>query len=165
MFENYVIVERKRKLGGTLTAVILFVFMILFFYLGTVISPFIFELPALFCGIGGYLLLFKSGIEYEYSYFDGELKITKIKDKRRRKRLRTIAMDKVVIIAHAKSESVKRYEENKEVWKRDFSSGRYGENLYDLICSSEDGMECILFEPDEKMLSAMKTKYARIIVQ
>lgn len=165
MFENYVIVARKKSIGKRIAAILLLVAMFLLFFLGTVISPYIFEIPGLACGIGWYLLTFKSYLEYEYSYFDGELKITKIKNKGKRKRLKIIDMAKVIIMAPKGSRSVHHYEEDRQLQHLDYTSGMSGDNIYELVYSSEEGITMISFEPDEKMIDAMRMKYSKIVMK
>ena len=165
MFENFIIIEKKKTIGGKIVAILLLFFMLIFFYLGTVISPFIFEIPGIACGIGWYLITFRSGLEYEYSYFDGELKITKIRNKKRRKRVETIDLNKVILVAPKESESLKKYNENHETHFINYTSRNIHAKVYELITNKEDGTNLISFEPDEKMLDAMRTKYSRIIIK
>lgn len=165
MFENLIIIQRKKSVGKKVGAVVLLFLMMVCFYLGTVISPFIFEIPAVVCGIGGFFLIFKSNVEYEYSYLDGELKITKIKDKRMRKRQEIITMDKVLLIAPSGHESLKTYGTDRSMFRKDYTSGNHQKQVYDLIINTEEGAERLSFEPDEKMLDAMKVKYSQIVIK
>ncbi len=164
MFENLVIIQRKKSIEKRIGAAALLILMLICFYLGTVISPFIFEIPGVVCGIGWFLLTFKSGVEYEYSYFGGELKITKIKDKRVRKRQETITMDRVVLIAPSGDESLKKYEEDRNTLQKDYTSKNRQAQGYCIVINTEEGVELLSFEPDEKMLDAMRVKCARIIL-
>ncbi|MDD6202867.1 MAG: DUF6106 family protein [Lachnospiraceae bacterium] len=165
MFENFVLVEKKKTISNRIVATVFFILMLILFYLGTVISPFIFEIPAIACGVAWYWLTFRSNVEYEYLYFDGDLKFTKIKDKRKRKRLLELTLDKVVVIAPRGSNSVVAYEDSREVYKRNFTSGRRDANVYELIFNDEEGTVMVAFEPDEKMLDAMRLRYSRIIMK
>ncbi len=165
MFENLVIIQRKKSVGKKIGAAVLLFLMLVCFYLGTVISPFIFEIPAVVCGISGFFLIFKSNVEYEYSYFDGELKITKIKDKRTRKRQEIITMEKVLLIAPSGHEDLKKYEADRNLFRKDYTSRDRQRQVYELVINTEEGTELLSFEPDEKMLDAMRGKYARVVIK
>lgn len=165
MFENYVIVAKKKSIGKKVTAVLLFIAMLFLFFLGTVISPYIFGVPGIACGIGWYVLTFRSFVEYEYSYFEGDLKITRIKNKNKRKRLQMIEMDKIIIMAPQGSSSVQHYEEDRRVQRLDYTSGNNREGIYALVYSSEEGTMLLTFEPDEKMVDAMRIKYSKVVMK
>lgn len=163
MFEIFVLVDKKKSVVSKAVAILLFLLMLLGLYLGTVISPYVFEIPAITCGIGWYWLTFRSGVEYEYLYFEGDLKFTKIKDKRKRKRKLQLNMDKMIVMAPKGSSYVAEYEKNSEVYKRDFTSGNREADVYELVFHDEEGTVLVAFEPDEKMLEAMLTRYPRVI--
>lgn len=50
-------------------------------------------------GLIAYLMIMAQNTEFEYSYFDGELRFAKIKNKSRRKRLGIYSMESVAAIA------------------------------------------------------------------
>ena len=52
-------------------------------------------------GLIAYLMIMAQNTEFEYSYFDGELRFAKIKNKSRRKRLGIYSMESVAAIAGA----------------------------------------------------------------
>ena len=52
-------------------------------------------------GLIAYLMIMAQNTEFEYSYFDGELRFAKIKNKSRRKRLGIYSMESVAAIAPA----------------------------------------------------------------
>lgn len=61
-------------------------------------------------GLIAYLMIMAQNTEFEYSYFDGELRFAKIKNKSRRKRLGIYSMESVAAIAPAGDRSVYNYE-------------------------------------------------------
>ena len=60
-------------------------------------------------GLIAYLMIMAQNTEFEYSYFDGELRFAKIKNKSRRKRLGIYSMESVAVIAPAGDRSVYNY--------------------------------------------------------
>lgn len=164
MFENSVLVKKERSIGTILAGIICIIGMLLCFVLG-IVAPFVFGIPGVGLGIAGIVILFFNETEYEYYYLDGDFRVTKIKNRNKRKRLIDIALDKAVIIAPASSASLEQYLQNREVYRFDYSSGKHNENCYGLVYNSEEGTNFIYFEPDEKMLNAMRVKYARIIMK
>ena len=164
MFENSVLVKKQRTMGMTVAGVLCILGMLVCFLFG-IVAPFVFSIPGIGLGIAGVVILFYNDTEYEYYYLDGDFRVTKIKNRSRRKRLIDIALDKAVIIAPEGSESLEQYRRNREVFHYDYSSGKHDENSYGLVYNSEDGTVLIYFEPDEKMLNAMRMKYPRMIMK
>lgn len=108
---------------------------------------------------------FFNNIEYEYTYYDGELCIAKITNKARRKHLAEINMEDVVTIAPKGDRSVYKYETDRSFSVLDYTSGDETAKIYELI-HSVDGTICRYeFEPDEEMLNAISMKYPRLIVR
>ena len=75
-------------------------------------------------GLIAYLMIMAQNTEFEYSYFDGELRFAKIKNKSRRKRLGIYSMESVAAIAPAGDRSVYNYENGNEIKKIDYTSGQ-----------------------------------------
>ena len=68
------------------------------------------------CGAGNYFAIiwyfqaFRSDIEYEYTYYDGEFRFARIKAKRKRKGLGRVQMEDVLALAPKGTRSVYKYE-------------------------------------------------------
>ena len=108
---------------------------------------------------------FFNRIEYEYTYYDGELCIARITNKARRKHLAEIQMEDVITIAPKGDRSVYKYETDRSFSAKDYTSGDETAKVYELI-HSVDGITCRYeFEPDEEMLNAISMKYPRLIVK
>lgn len=98
-------------------------------------------------------------VEYEYSYFDGELRFAKIKNKSRRKNLATYSMESVVTIAPAGDRSVYNYENGGELKIVDYSSGLKDVPYYDIVIKSPDANVLIKAELDDKFVTEVEKKY------
>lgn len=163
MTEVYVLVERKKStLMRVVTAAVLAIGIL--FALFSMIAP-LFLSGALILLVVWYFFLFRSSKEYEYSFFDGELRFAKIMNKSRRKRLRVFTMDEVIQIAPAGDRSIYKYEQDHTVKKIDYTSGNKDVPYYNLIMKNEDGINMISYEPDDKYLDAICVKYGQKVIR
>ena len=97
--------------------------------------------------------------EYEYSYYDGELRFAKIINKKKRKELKTYLMEEVITIAPVEDISIYPYLNEKNAKVRDFTTGRQDAKVYVAVVKNANGMELVTYEPDEKYLNAVCIKY------
>lgn len=74
-------------------------------------------------GVLDYFVFQWTDIEYEYLYLDKEITIDKIMAKQRRKRVATISVDKIEILAPVKSYQLDSYK-NREGKVLDYSAGQ-----------------------------------------
>lgn len=163
MTEVYVLVERRKStLMRVMTVAVLAIGIL--FALFSMIAP-LFLSGALILLVVWYFFLFRSSKEYEYSFFDGELRFAKIMNKSRRKRLRVFTMDEVIQIAPAGDRSIYKYEQDNTVKKIDYTSGNKDVPYYNLIMKNEDGINMISYEPDDKYLDAICVKYGQKVIR
>lgn len=165
MVEVYVLIERRKSIVKTFIAwlclclaiacIVLACSMYSFFVIGVILA-------ALW-----YWLFFKSGLEYEYSYFDGDLRFAKIIGKSRRKALGEYSIDDVVQIAPAGDRSVYKYENDDNVKVKDYTSGNNGTPYYDIILkdSTHNNYVLIKAELDSKYLDAVCFKNASKVIR
>ena len=163
MTERLVIVPRK-QVGLEKTLVMCFfaiacsmTFMSLF------VSP-IFSSLAI---VGIILWVWRSrrNIEFEYTYYDGDLRMAKIINKAKRKNIVSVNMEEVLIIAPKGDRSIYKYENDNSCRYRDLTSGDSSAKVYAVIFKDEKGMCRYEFEPDEAMLDAICVKYPRSVVK
>lgn len=106
--EVYVLVPVRKtvvaKVVGTLMLVLAVVSLLAACLTSGITLP-----VALVCGIVWFVLMGNSK-EFEYSYFDGEVRFAKVLNKNRRKSLGSYTMDDVIQIAPAGDRSVSQYE-------------------------------------------------------
>ena len=157
MFEVYVIVPVRKKMWETFLGIFTLVLGIMSLVLAC--FSLIFAIPMLIFGIIGILLTFCSNKEYEYSYF------AKIMNKSRRKGLGVYSMEEVVQIAPTGDRSVYRYETDKTVKVKNYTSNIPGNKTYDMIVNKDGAVSLIKFEPDEKYLDAVMVKYAQKVIR
>ena len=165
MNEKLVIIPKLVTSGKKMMTIVLFVIACILLLLSTFVSPLLFFLPAILVMVLWVWQGFFSNVEYEYTYFDGDLRFAKIKNKAKRKKIADINMEDVVILAPKGDRGVYKYENDKNLKCINLTSGRADAKVYELIVKNEEGFMRIEFEPDEEMLNAMMVKYARIIVK
>jgi translation initiation factor IF-1 len=112
-----------------------------------------------------YLFQFRWNKEFEYSYFDGEVRFARISNKSRRKSLKVFPMDEVATIAPSEDRSVYKYENDNGMRIVDYTSGRKDEPYYVMIRKTGEVTEVIRFEPDEKYLDAVCVKYGQKVIR
>lgn len=164
MSEKLVIVPKRRTMGKKIFDIALFAVTCVLLVLAMLL-PFVFAIPAVLGAVLWYFLSFRSDIEYEYTYYDGELRFARIKAKSRRKNLGTVQMEDVLAFAPKGDRSVYKYENDRSLGYKNYTSGRPDAKVYELICKGEKGVNRYEIEPDEEMLDAICVKYARVVVK
>lgn len=163
MLEVYVLVERNKPLLLKICGFALLVTGVISL-LFTAIGLFVF-LPVAVVGILLGAFLHTRNYEYEYSYFDGDVKFAKIINKSRRKNLKGYVMNDVITIAPITDRSVYQYINNPNIKKKDYTSKKGNANVYVMVAKVTEGIEVIKFEPDEKYLDAVCVKYKQKVVR
>ena len=135
------------------------------FLMANFVSPGLFFVPSVIFFFVWVWRKFYSKIEYEYTYYDGELRIAKIINKAKRKNLLAVHMDDVLAIAPKGDRSVYKYENDDALKYKDFSSGDKEARVYELVFKGEKDMCRYEFEPDEEMLDAIRIKYPRTVLK
>jgi hypothetical protein len=126
----------------------------------------VFFLPfAIITGFVWYLFQFRSNKEFEYSYFDGDVRFAKVMNKSRRKSLGSYTMEEVLMIAPAGDRSMYKYENDATVHKLDYTSGNKGTPYYEMVIKDENSVKLVQFEPDDSYLDAVCIKYSQKVVR
>ena len=165
MREQLIFVPKKVSTGKKILNMLWFILACICILGATFITPVIFMVPAIGFSLLWFFQQFRSYIEYEYTYYDGDLKFAKIKNKAKRKRIAAIHMDDVLQVAPKGDRSIYKYENDNMVKCKDLTSGSADAKIYVVICKSESAITRIEFEPDEDMLNAMMVKYPRIVIK
>ena len=138
--------------------------MVVFFGLGFLtFNTVLLIVGVIFLGLG-YFVLPRLATEYEYVFCDGQLDFDKISGGMKRKTLLRVDFEKLVVVAPKNSHSLDGYRHN-GVEVKDFSSLMPDAKVYGLVITGGDKNTMIYFEPNEKMLAAMKQKAPRKIME
>lgn len=163
MYEVYVLVQRKKSVSTVLLGALFLALGIVCVLLSCVsMSAVCFAIFFIFLW---YLFQFRMNKEFEYSFFDGEVRFAKVMNKSRRKSLKSFSMDEVIQIAPAGDRCVYKYENDSSVKIVDYSSGYKDALYYDMIIKNGEQISLIKFEPDERYLDAVCVKYAQKVVR
>jgi len=110
-------------------------------------------IPAVLFGVAAYLLKTFNYVEYEYLYIDKELQIDRILAQNSRKRMETLDLNELEVLAPVRSHELDRYR-NRNVKIKDYSSGAEENNTskYMLVVNEKQ----IIFEPTEEMVKTIK---------
>lgn len=164
MLEVYVLVEKKKPAFVKIFAILMLILGI-FGILCSCITP-IFMMPGFVLIIIWALLTYGNNVEYEYSYFDGDVRFAKILNKSKRKRLKGYDIEAVQMIAPAGDRSVYKYQQDSNVKKVDYTSGDKNVPYYQMVVKNEDsGIIMISFEPDDKYLDAVCIKHPQKVIR
>ena len=156
MFEVYVLVEKKKPVIFTFFTVFSIVMAILS-AIATMLGLYFFMPTAVFGILLGYFF-YTRNYEYEYSFFDDDVRFAKIINKSTRKKLPGYKMSEVIAIAPTGDPSVAQYEDDSKAKIRRLNSGAKDAKVYVLVAKGEKGLELVYFEPDEKYLDAVCAK-------
>lgn len=165
MHEKLVIVPKKNTGVHKILMVLFFVLTCFSLVLSMIAAPTLFLVPAIIFGVLWYVFAFRSETEFEYTYYDGELRFAKIKNKSRRKRIAELNMEDVIQIAPKGDRSTYKYENDKNLPFKSVASGNAGAKVYEIIGKGEKGNIRYEFEPDEEMLDAIMVKYPRVVIK
>lgn len=163
MMEVYVLVDKKKSFLARCLCNGWFVLGAIFLY-GTLMYSFVLISVAVLFFILG-ILFTKRSLEYEYSYFDGDIRFAKIISKSKRKNLKGYVMDNILVIAPEGDRSVSNYENNAQAKIRNLTSGKKDAKVYVMVAKTENGMEIVRFEPDATYLDAVCVKYPQKVVR
>lgn len=155
--EIYVLVAKQKSLfikTTTLACFLVGAMSMLYVLLGYIVF-----FPMAFLTWAVAFILYSRNYEYEYSYYDGELRFAKIVNKKRRKELKGYEMEEVLTIAPINDKSIQQYANEKNVKIRDLTTGNPNGNIYVAVVKNADGTEFVKYEPDEKYLNEVCVKY------
>ena len=105
--------------------------------------------------IGAMYLSGRMKVEYEYVFTNGELDIDIIYNRSRRKRIFTGHVNNFEVMAHVEDMNHAGAFQGAQETK-DYSSGVVGENTYAFLANYNSKRMKIVFEPNEKVLDAIK---------
>ena len=103
-----------------------------------------------------YFVIPKTDLEYEYLFVNGEFDIDVVMAKSKRKKVMTIDMTDVDLMAPVNSHRMDYYNGNTRLKRCDYSSGNADHKRYALIAKNGGENKMIIVEPDEEMAQAIR---------
>lgn len=156
--EKFTLVEKKKSLLSKLLQGVFIILSVVTIMLALLGNPLFFLFACVFVFA---FFMTKRCIEFEYSYFDGEVRFAKIINKSRRKKIGFYQMDETILIAPEGDRSIYNYENDSKTKVRNLTSGDPEAKVYAMVTKGEKGMELVRFEPDEEILGEICKKYAQ----
>ncbi len=101
--------------------------------------------------------------EYEYLLISGELDITLIKNKQKRKKIKTYQLSEMQCMAPVSSHRLDGFHSNPQLKVLDYSSGNPDHEIYSMLFSSDGMYQEVKVEPSKKMLDGLKMNYPGIV--
>jgi len=118
---------------------------------------------AVLCGWLAYFAKVRSKVEYEYTYFQKELQVDVIYSQEKRKSVASYDLSKMEACVQIGANKMKEFE------RRQFTVKNYSSNLIEnqkqVYALIYDGSMKILFEPNEKLLNALKYDFPRKVFE
>lgn len=100
-------------------------------------------------------------LEYEYVCTNGDLDIDKVINKSKRKHIRSISLDDMLLLAPLNSAELNQYKSLKVF---DYSSRVNGKAVYKLVFKGKDSNIAMLFEPKEEIVNSVRMKAPRKVI-
>ena len=113
----------------------------------------IFVIPAVVFGIAWYFLHQNADIEFEYAHTNGEFDIDKVIANSSRKKVLSVDLSRVDIIAPIDSPELERFDGLKRM---DYSARDPENPPYGMVCMVKGERKMLLLQLDEKMLAGLK---------
>ena len=101
-----------------------------------------------------FILFRRMNVEYEYTYYNGDLDIDRILNKQSRKRIFSMNVKDMEVIAPTGSIELQQFQRIKEL---DYSSQNYEHQTYEMVVKFKGDTVRVIFEPNEKILAGMKS--------
>ncbi|HEX3016440.1 MAG TPA: DUF6106 family protein [Caproicibacter sp.] len=139
--KDYAIITATLLVGLTLTCLSIF------------ILAFAFIIWVLVC-VGVYYLITSRSLEFEYSITNGDITIDKIINRRKRKRVISIDAHQIEEMGQFKPELLRNKSQYKKFFASEYDDGR--NSWYFCARSSKEGNVLVVFNPEEKVLNAIK---------
>ena len=154
------LVKRQKASSTTLIKAILIILTVLSVVLIFMI-PFGIIGPVIMIALD--VFLFRSmDVEYEYLFVNGDLDIDKIMHKARRKRVCSVNINDVEILAPADSGDARQYQRAKT---QDYTSASGSKNVYALVVNEKGVLKKILFEPNDSIVEGFFLMAPRKVVR
>ena len=116
-----------------------------------------FLLGAVLCGILSYIVYFRRRIvEYAYTYLDKEIRVDRIYNLQKRKKIEVFDLEKAEIVAVSDSSSLDNYK-NRQVQETDYSTLLPDTEELKLYIMYYEGTRKVYFSFNEDMIQAIRT--------
>ena len=159
VFKEQIVKKEPNTMDSLKKAGIIILAVILILLAFNFIPPFA-PVLSLAIGFGAYMLMSFLNIEYEYVFTNGDLDIDIIYNRSRRKRLMTVNMKEIEVMAHIE-DKVHAGDFSSAQETLDYSSGKPNENTYAFLTTFRSKKVKVIIEPNEKLLTSIAAVVSR----
>ena len=149
------LVKRDQTIADKLVRGGMIALVVLCALAGILLTPLLL-FAAMILGIAAYFILPYTDLEFEYLFITGDLEVTKIMAKSKRKKLKTLKLSECDLMAPLNSHRMDYYNSNQKLKIQDFSSGNPEHKRFAII--ARDGADTckVIIEPDETLAKTMR---------
>ena len=157
MNESYIEYLVKRKTSPIKKAVkcLLYVWTV-FFVLFGLMGNLTFMVLGAICGAIAYFYTMNAEIEYEYLFLGKDFSVDKIHAKTKRKKMMEFDLERLEVMAPAKSHRLDSYRTNKKCVFYDFSSHYEGETVYCFVYAGDNEVSKVLIDVTDELLQCFR---------
>ncbi len=101
--------------------------------------------------------------EYEYLLVSGEMEIAVVKNRKKRKTLKTYALSELQVMAPVSSHRLDGTHGNPQLKTYDYTSGNPDHMVYSMVFNSGGALQEVKVEPTEAMLEDIRMHYAGLL--
>ena len=149
------LVKRDQTIADKLVRGGMIALVVLCALAGILLTPLLL-FAAMILGIAAYFILPYTDLEFEYLFITGDLEVTKIMAKSKRKKLKTLKLSECDLMAPLNSHRLDYYNGNQKLKVVDYSSGNPEHKRFAII--ARDGADTckVIIEPDEILAKTMR---------
>lgn len=145
----YELLVTRKKTGRDAFVFILSIAVIVLALMSSMIlGPFGMLIAVVFGVMAYFFVWSKKDVEYEYSLLNHDFEIDIIYNQSKRKKITTLDLTQAELIAPWRSHKMDSY---RKISAADYSSGTEGDDVYAIIISQNQSLQCILVELDQVM--------------
>lgn len=154
--------HKKSPIAGAFKY-IMWVLAVIMFIGGLAVNSLLYVLAILFAVLA-YFVSPNLDIEYEYLYVDKSIRVDKVMSKEKRKKVVEIDLNKMEIMAFAKSHDLDSYRTQNLEYK-EYASGEENARVFVIVYSDKQSRKMVGIEPNEELLNAVKSVFPRKVIE
>lgn len=151
---------KKKTDGKDIAIKVILVFCTVFSFFFVLMMPFLLILPVLMIVLD-YFMFRRLDLEYEYLYVNGDLDIDKIMGKQKRKRVFSMNVNDLELLAPLGAGELNQYRSSKVL---DYSSHMPNTRCYAMIITKDGQQTKVIFEPEQVILDGIRMLAPRKVI-
>lgn len=159
------LVQRKTPAYAALVKSVMIALIVVTLFL-SMLGAYVLFIATILLVVAAIFLFPRFSVEYEYVFLGDELDVDIIMNKSKRKSKGKYLMSRVETVAMKNSSEIRPIMSNpkSQYTVVDYTTDHGDQGVYAMIYSDEKGKQLVLFEPNEKLLKAMKYNSPRKVI-